>query len=125
MSKVLNTALSTGFSVTIQASARWSAPEYSDDIGAHPPADVYSFAMVMIECFTLVRPFNNIRREVEVNGYILRGGRPPRPSGNHPWITESTWNLMSECWQKDYTKRPTMKEVIHRLEQIVDKRMSM
>lgn len=118
MSKVMNTALSTGFSVTIQASARWCAPEYSDDIGAHAPADVYSFAMAMLECFTLERPFNNMRREVEVNSHIIRGGRPARPTEYNPWLSDSVWGLMEECWQFDYTKRPTMREVLQRLEGI-------
>ncbi len=118
MSKVLNSALATGFSITIQASARWTAPEYSDDIPAHAPGDVYSFGMAMLECFTLERPFNSFRREVEVNSHLLRGGRPHRPDAYNPWMSDGVWSLMEECWQADYTKRPTMREVLRRLEEI-------
>ncbi|KAJ3545188.1 hypothetical protein NM688_g5653 [Phlebia brevispora] len=121
MSKLLDSGMLATFSVTIQASARWSAPEYANSIAAHTPGDVYSFAMLMYECFTLQRPFNNVRRDVEVSHYVVNGKRPPRPE-NSFWISDRMWKLIEECWDRDWTKRPTMKEVVRRLEAIQDVR---
>ncbi|KAF9644868.1 kinase-like protein [Thelephora ganbajun] len=89
---------------------RWTPPEILSEEGSYSKeADVFSFAMVMIEVFTGVVPFNGGPPEAAVVA-ITSGKRPSRP--NHPSFTDELWALIQHCWQQDPHLRLEISEVI-------------
>ena len=74
--------------------------------------------MTMFECFTLVRPFDKVKRENQVVRLVTNGARPERPEpGTNQWITNSLWKLLEDGWQAEPTSRPSIDEVLRRLEE--------
>ena len=114
-------------------SARWTAPEVlAEKRTPSMEADVFSFAMVMVEVccdysayrtiltsflfyfgttkvFTGNVPFNN-DTSVETMVAIMSGERPPRPT--HEALTNGLWGLMQRCWAGDPQERPQISEVL-------------
>jgi len=111
---------------------QWLAPEilYGDNGSYSKPADIFSFAMVMIEVrrggppvdgaapyhrFTPIQvfsgavPFNNLSAAVAVFA-IIEGRRPLRPS--HPTFTDELWALARRCWDQDPHLRPEASEAL-------------
>jgi len=88
---------------------RWAAPEVLDEKPHSKEADVYSFAMVMIEVFTGAVPFSH-RTTNAVILDVMDGFRPPRPT--HPTFTEDLWALMQNCWDQEPHLRPEASEVL-------------
>ncbi|KAF9644873.1 kinase-like protein [Thelephora ganbajun] len=90
--------------------ARWTAPEILNEKGTYSKeADVFSFAMVMIEVFTGAVPFNNCLPAAATLA-IMNGQRPPRP--NHPDFTGELWGLMQRCWHHDLHMRPEVAGIL-------------
>ena len=109
---------------------RWTAPEVLKDGNHSKEADIFSFAMVMIEVrhewFLCINPSTNCRfpliqvftGAVPFNGRtsttamydIMNGVRPPRPM--HPTFTADLWELMQNCWNQDPFLRPEVSEVL-------------
>ena len=108
---------------------RWTAPEVLTGMGGNSKgADVFSFAMVMIEVifrrlttcqgvaylltftqvFTGAVPFNDSPLAAAISG-IIDGRRPSRP--NHSNFTDDVWVLMQRCWDQDPHMRPEVSEV--------------
>ena len=99
-------------SFTRSPSIRWTSPETIADRTMMPPGDVWSFAMGMIEVFTLQEPFPECPSELTLSGRIrFRNLRPSRPQTD--WVTDGVWRLMERCW-KTPDERPKMDEV-HKL----------
>lgn len=104
---------------------RWLAPELMSASVPHPtkPSDTYSFSMAILEALTLKSPFSNRRTDTQVILDVIGGAglRPPRPRGadiDH-WLSDDLWNLMQESWAHNAISRPTMGQVVERLEGIV------
>ena len=84
------------------------------------PADVFAFAMVVVEVFTGKLPFEGQKDEA-VLLRILEGGRPEMPrNAQVVGFTEEMWKLLEACWQQNPKKRPTMKEVVRRWRKFVE-----
>ena len=109
---------------------RWAAPEVLSKGSYSKEADIFSFAMVMIEVrhglltvcralvyfhfvsiqvFTGAVPFSD-RSAFAVVLATMQGKRPPRPT--HPTFTESLWTLMERCWDHKPRLRPKVSEVL-------------
>ena len=107
---------------------RWTAPEILNEEGTYSrEADVFSFAMVIIEVrrglpsmnrdlvytstqvFTGVVPFNN-KPPVATMVAIMGGKRPQRPE--HPAFTDELWTLIQRCWDQDPHSRPEVSEAL-------------
>ena len=109
---------------------RWTAPEVLKGGRYSKEADIFAFAMVMIEvrhespimcrplvycrfesiqAFTHAVPFYTTS-SVTAMLAIMNGKRPPRPT--HPTFTEDLWTLMQRCWHQDPTSRPQISEVV-------------
>ena len=109
---------------------RWTAPEVLDKGPSSKEADIFSFAMVMIEVrrqlltvhralahyhfvsiqvFTGAIPFSGKPAAMAMLD-VMQGRRPPRPT--HPTFTENLWTLMQRCWDHDPHLRPEVSEVL-------------
>ena len=109
---------------------RWTAPEVLNEGPNSKEADIFSFAMVMIEVchrqptvcrtltyyhfgsiqvFTGAVPFS-AQSHLAAIVAIMKGRRPPRPT--HPTFTENLWTLMQRCWDHDPHLRPEVSEVL-------------
>lgn len=102
---------------------RWTAPEVLEGGANSKEADIFSFAMVVIEvhyrknginkillysilfmqAFTSAVPFSGISAAAAIVS-ITQGKRPPRPT--HPSFTENLWELIQHCWDQDPHLRP-------------------
>ncbi|KAF9644343.1 kinase-like protein [Thelephora ganbajun] len=90
--------------------ARFTAPEIlGGDTTASKEADVFSFAMIMIEVFTGAAPFVH-SPPVTVAVRILAGKRPERPA--HSSLTDELWDLNRRCWDQQPLSRPRISEVV-------------
>ncbi|KAF9789483.1 kinase-like domain-containing protein [Thelephora terrestris] len=93
--------------------ARWTAPEILNEEGTYSKeADVFSFAMVMIEVYTGVAPFHQSNATAVVLA-IMKGTRPPRPT--HPRFTSDLWRLMQHCWDQNPHSRPEVPSILNDL----------
>ena len=84
------------------------------------PADVFAFAMLVVEIFTGKIPFEELKNEAVVP-WVLGGGRPKMPES--AWavgLTDEIWGLLTSCWQQDPERRPTMNEVVGRWRKFVE-----
>lgn len=45
---------------------------------------------------------------------MWKGVLPPRP--NHPEVTDRMWKMMEQCWEREPSKRTTIKGVVRILE---------
>lgn len=73
--------------------------------------DIYAFGLVILQVLTGEPPFRNVN-PLELNSYVLRGGRPDKPTDAEDiGISDRLWNLMQRCWDNDKTRRPLIKEV--------------
>ncbi|KAF9646901.1 kinase-like protein [Thelephora ganbajun] len=97
-------------------SSRWTAPEVLNGGTPSTKADVFSFAMVMVEVFTGTVPFNQYTSLVAVVA-IIQEERPPWPT--HPTFTEELRELMKRCWNQDQCKRPQTSEVLQTLNSLM------
>lgn len=109
---------------------RWSAPEVFTKGKHSKEADIFAFAMVMIEVcygrstecrvfthcrlgsnqvFTGAVPFSDMTSFMAML-VIMKGQRPPRPT--HPAFTDELWTLMQRCWDSDPNLRPGVSEVL-------------
>ena len=95
---------------------RYSAPELMEKIGAPATmsSDVYSFAMLILECVTEKIPFYEHSRDAAViHARISKRQCPPRPDGHSPRnrVSDDLWGLMKYCWSVKPSDRPTMEQI--------------
>jgi len=124
------TRVTQGLSQQHVHTARWTAPEVLNEGPRSKEADIFSFAMVIIEVchgrptvcrasihcrfaliqvFTGAVPFSNTPSVTAVL-VVTQGERPPRPT--HPIFTANLWTLMQRCWDNDPHLRPEAPEVL-------------
>lgn len=99
--------------------SRWLAPElinpprkkgYRQPAGTEQ-ADIFAFAMLVIEVFTGELPFGDIRHETAIL-MIARGHRPEKPhNGESRGLTPEIWKYTQRCWHQNPAKRPDIDAV--------------
>ncbi|CAE6510801.1 unnamed protein product, partial [Rhizoctonia solani] len=77
--------------------------------------NMYALGMTMLEIFTGSSPFPE-RKDVSVILAVLGGAVPTRP----PQLGEEEkgnmmWHLMSLCWNRDATARPSSAQMVNAL----------
>lgn len=109
-------------------SLRYMAPEVSHaaktqklDEGATPrgyneKVDVYSFSIIVWQMATDVTPFRAMLGREDFIEKVFCGGMRPDLDSNWPPQFSS---LLTDCWQKDYTKRPSFSEILLRLDMLL------
>ena len=104
----------------VAGSPRWLAPEIigppsetgSKQILASKPADVFAFAMLVVEVFTGKVPFPDMTNG-SVIIQVVNGKRPVKPpAAEQLGLTTEMWKFIEKCWSADPSKRPTMDEVV-------------
>ncbi|THH05036.1 hypothetical protein EW145_g5090 [Phellinidium pouzarii] len=103
----------------ISESYRWFAPELCSETGIlSPSADVFAYAMTVLELMTDTYPFAHIKRTPQVLIEMQRGARPLRPEGTiyvERGLDDKLWNLLTCCWAANPHKRPTIQQVLKEL----------
>lgn len=108
--------------------SRWLAPEIISPTrkGSTVPvtetkaADVFAFGMLAVEVFTGKIPFEEQKNETVVLR-ISQGGRPGMPEDAHAvGLTVEMWNVLESCWHQNPKRRPTMQEVVRRLQKFAE-----
>ncbi|CAG2166060.1 unnamed protein product [Oppiella nova] len=97
-------------------SARWMAPEVFRDNQYNEKCDVYSFGVIVWELMARQLPFTLLDSIYAILWAVNSGERPPR-FANCPHNID---NLMTRCWDKDPTVRPSMDTVVGEIENIFD-----
>ena len=102
----------------VAGSSRWLAPEIIDPprkakaVTASKPADVFAFAMLVVEVFTGKVPFSNMKNKSVVI-HIVDGKRPAKPqAAEQLGLTAEMWKFTEKCWSPSPNKRPTIDEVV-------------
>ena len=94
--------------------SRWLAPELIDpprrkghqQPAATEQADIFAFAMLVVEVFTGDLPFGDVRHETAIL-MIVRGQRPEKPHDpENRGLTPEIWKFNQKCWHQNPTKRP-------------------
>ena len=99
--------------------SRWLAPELIDpprkkghqQPAATEQADIFAFAMLVVEVFTGELPFGDVRHETAIL-MIVRGQRPEKPQDvESRGLTPEIWKFTQKCWHQNPTKRPDVSTV--------------
>jgi len=96
-------------------SLRYMAPEVADSLPYNHKADVYSFGIILWEMNSFKKPFDGLDKEQFYEKVVHGGERPPI---NRKW-PNGIATLMTDCWDADWRKRPTFREVEERLDSII------
>lgn len=97
----------------------WCAPEVIDKTKYSSKTDVWSFGVVLWECFSqgqTPKIFDVGDKELrKVTYYYLeKGGRLTKPSGCH----DEVYDLMQKCWEWEADKRPPFNQIFVRCLQL-------
>lgn len=99
---------------------QWYAPEIISSLKrtclepptASKPADIFAFAMLVVEVFAGTVPFGNMKNKA-VKIQILEGKRPLKPpTAERLGLTEEMWKFIGKCWYPNQNKRPAIDEVV-------------
>jgi len=86
---------------------RWKAPEQMEAaISLSCAADVWGFAMTVMQVWTGSAPFSYIRGDASVIHHVMSGGRPKRYSCKQ--ITDEVWGVLEKCWDTEPSRRLSM-----------------
>lgn len=101
--------------------SRWLAPELINppckkghhQLPGTQQADIFAFAMLVIEVFTGALPFGDVRHETAIL-MIARGQRPEKPRGAESrGLTPDIWKFIQKCWNQNPTKRPSIGAIVN------------
>jgi len=103
----------------VAGSSRWLAPEVigppkpsSKPMMASKSADVFAFAMLVVEVFSGKFPFRGMKNE-SVVVQIASGKRPTKlRAAEQLGLSAEMWKFVEKCWSASPNKRPTIDEVV-------------
>ncbi|KAF8319723.1 kinase-like protein [Clavulina sp. PMI_390] len=104
---------------------RFLAPEFtsSTDESFRPngEGDVFSLSMIFFNTWTGEVPFSHLKEKGKVSSEFRHNKRPERPKAVVKLpsdVEEGFWNLLLEMWSQQPSDRPSINEVVKRLEQL-------
>lgn len=89
-------------------------PETLRDGKIHWATDVYSFAILLVEMMTGRQPFRGMTTPAMMIS-VIEGMRPGIPQD----CPTSIANLIKDCWEHDWTRRPSFSILVGRLIQLL------
>lgn len=99
-----------------KGSAAWMAPEVFEGSKYAEKCDVYSWGIILWEILSRERPYTNLSGTVyTIMWYVHLGHRPPLLINCPPPIE----SLYTRCWDKNPEVRPSMKEVVTIMEDLL------
>ncbi|XP_051811685.1 mitogen-activated protein kinase kinase kinase 7-like [Acanthochromis polyacanthus] len=91
-----------------KGSAAWMAPEVFEGSNYSEKCDVFSWGIILWEVITRKKPFDEIGGSAFcIMWAVHRGTRPPLIKD----LPEPIETLMTRCWDKEPSQRPSMNEV--------------
>jgi len=96
-------------------SLRYMAPEVADGLPYNAAADVYSFGVILWEMNAGKKPFDGLNRESFYEQVVHGGERPPIKS---KW-PQTLSTLIEKCWDADMWNRPSFREVVDALDEML------
>uniref|UniRef100_A0A672YS05 Mitogen-activated protein kinase kinase kinase 7 n=1 Tax=Sphaeramia orbicularis TaxID=375764 RepID=A0A672YS05_9TELE len=91
-----------------KGSAAWMAPEVFEGSNYSEKCDVFSWGIILWEVLTRKKPFDEIGGSAFcIMWAVHRGTRPPLIKD----LPEPIETLMTRCWDKEPSQRPSMEEV--------------
>ncbi|KAK7904008.1 hypothetical protein WMY93_016615 [Mugilogobius chulae] len=91
-----------------KGSAAWMAPEVFEGSNYSEKCDVFSWGIILWEVLSRKKPFDEIGGSAFcIMWAVHRGTRPPLIKD----VPEPIENLMTRCWDKEPSLRPSMEEV--------------
>ena len=94
---------------------RWMAPEQIRKRAYSTASDVFAFGVVLYEIWAREMPWAGVKNLAVVVD-VAMGKRMKLPAAA-PVVVQQ---LMTDCWQKRPSKRPTMRQVQQRLRNEID-----
>lgn len=99
---------------------RYMAPEVVRDRMYNLKVDVYGWAVITWEMFTLRQPYNGLSIDEHSNQVCVWGGDRPdlritRPGLKDPLLPVHMQLLLADAWDDSLDRRPSMVEVLYRL----------
>ena len=89
----------------------WMAPELLGPTGSYDSkVDVYAYAILLWEICTCSVPYQGLMAPQIIARVLVNDMRPPMPGNASPALKQ----LLTDCWDRDPTKRPTFAEIIQR-----------
>jgi serine/threonine protein kinase len=114
LSRILDTAdINT---LTACGTPCWAAPEVLRSERYTEKADVFSYGIVMWECFAREVPYNGLLPFQIIHAVGTQGKRPDMPPGTPAQAAR----LIRRCWDEAAASRPDFDEVIADLLQLAD-----
>jgi serine/threonine protein kinase len=93
---------------------RWTAQEALKSKMYASKCDVWSFGILMWECFSLGgTPYVDVKNR-DIANRVMRGMRVPQ----RDYMSDEVYQLMLQCWQLDLDERPTFHQIKDELIQL-------
>ncbi|KAF8313252.1 kinase-like protein [Clavulina sp. PMI_390] len=124
LSRIKHEQTRTATNIVEGGKYRYMAPELLSSLDRKfrttPASDCYAFAMTILELATLEKPFAEFENERAAFAAAEHGVRPQRPAqekfgGPNAEAADLIWALLTEMWDEQPGKRPTMYMVNCRL----------
>lgn len=97
-------------------SRRYMAPEVALRKRYNLSVDVYSFAILLWEIFSLEKPFDGYSEQQHMSFVVQRGFRP-KIETLRSW-PEGMRTLVQRCWDQDMNKRPEFRDIVSAIVEI-------
>eukprot|EP01006_Ploeotia_vitrea_P007652 TRINITY_DN1771_c0_g1_i1.p1 TRINITY_DN1771_c0_g1~~TRINITY_DN1771_c0_g1_i1.p1 ORF type:complete len:798 (+),score=383.68 TRINITY_DN1771_c0_g1_i1:124-2517(+) len=94
----------------------WLAPEVMESQLFTEKADVYSYGMILWELFSRKSPFPDMNPHQAALAVLTDDARPTIPE----YVPPRWRDLISECWARDASRRPSFKSVLKKLKVITN-----
>jgi len=94
----------------------YMAPEVLAKNPYDTKCDVFSFGVMLWVLYCQKEPYQQIEHSWEVARFVLEGNREKIPKDCPPEFKE----LIELCWTQNPSQRPEFKEIVHRLEQMLE-----
>ncbi|KAG6327553.1 hypothetical protein ID866_11537 [Astraeus odoratus] len=117
-SHLVNSTLSMSVSLPSEFTPNWMAPELPVQCFPSAQGDVWSFGMTVLELFTRDKPYHEVKHVFVLMARIMAGILPIRPSEESTCfrMTDKWWNICVTCWAQNPSLRPSMAQILARLE---------